>query len=105
MCDLVLFLNEVEFWEDAKVIPEFRLSHGEEVLNRVLHSPIDLPLMQYPLESLEDGIRALWSQLRQHLPNLDHEVASDVNRVLRRVLEEESKHLQPGEIREDLLVD
>lgn len=49
MADLVFLLHQVQLWRHALVVFELRLPHREQMLDRVLHPLVDLPLVQNAL--------------------------------------------------------
>jgi hypothetical protein len=59
MCDLVFFFDEIEFWDNTRMIFELGLPDCEEIFYAVLDSLVDFAFVEDAFESLEDGCDAL----------------------------------------------
>mmetsp|Transcript_2000 Transcript_2000/g.5627 ORF Transcript_2000/g.5627 Transcript_2000/m.5627 type:complete len:241 (+) Transcript_2000:356-1078(+) len=86
VCDLVLFIYEVQLLHQAGKVRVLLAPNLEEPLDHILHAPVDLTLMQDVSEALVDRHAARRTQFFQHLPDLLHETHADLDRVVRHAL-------------------
>ena len=71
----------------------------------ILHSSLNLPLVQDSPEPLKDRVDACGCRLGQHLAALDHKVRRHLNGIFSGVLQEQGKNLECEQLMNDLLVD
>ncbi len=61
MCNLVLFLYQIKFLCNTRIVFESVFADGEKFLNRVLDSSLNLTFVENHAESLKDSIDSCWS--------------------------------------------
>jgi len=76
--DLILLLDEIELWDDSRVVRELCLPNGEELLDCVLVAPAYLTFVENIPESLKDRVYSGWSGFGKNLTTLYHELGSQV---------------------------
>ena len=94
MSDLVLLLDQVKLLNHTWVVLEAILAHREQFLNRVLHTSLNLALVQNRSESFKNGIYSSRSCLRQHLSAFDHELGCHLDSILTCMFKEEGQNLE-----------
>lgn len=105
MCNLLVLLDEVEpFWED-RVVLVLVLPRLEQDLDHVLHTLLDVALVQDSPKSLKDEVVGLGRVLGEERANLSGERTRDLDRVRGRRFEQEQEQLKGEQLVRDRLVD
>ena len=92
--DGVVLLDEVESLGDDGVVLVLVLADLEEDFDHVLHALVDAGLVEDRAEALVDAVVGLWARLGQERADLLHERDGDLDRVVRRLLEQEDEDLE-----------
>lgn len=103
--DLILLLHQVELVLDGWVVLEAVLAHLEEHLNHVLHTLVDVCLVQDVPQLVPHGQRNSWLHFLEMLPHLAHEVDGNLHTVVGRLVQQQQEHLAGEHLVGDLLVD
>ncbi|GJC95161.1 hypothetical protein ColKHC_03987 [Colletotrichum higginsianum] len=105
VCDLVLLFHQVQLLLDGWVVLEAVLPDLEEDLDHVLHALVDVGLVQHVPQLVPDSQGDSGLHVLQMLANLAHEVDSNLDAVVGRLVEEEKEHLAGKAFVGDLVID
>lgn len=103
--DLVILLDQIQFFLDGKVILVLVLSDLEQNFNHVLNSLVNVGLVENVAELVEDGEGDLRVELFDVLTNFLHQAHGNLNTVISRLVQQEKQNLGGKHLMSDLLVD
>ena len=104
MRDLVLFLYEVELLGYPWVIAELVFARLRQDLDHVLHTHTDRAFIQHGTKAVKDGMRSfrcLFREKRAHFARKRH---SQLDTVIRRVLQQQHQDLERQKLVHDPLI-
>lgn len=88
MRELIVFFDEIEFFDHDRVVFEAVFAHGEHYLDHVLDARVDLALVEDVAKGFEDRVETFGRVFGKLLAAFFEKADGDFYGVVRRVFEE-----------------